>query len=299
MKDVGNFLGIKVAREKNGYINLTQPELIDKIVETVGLQSNSSYFTTPSSGPLLTKDSEGDDRRPDFDYRAAVGMIIYLTSSSIPELSFASHQRARFSQNPKRIHEIAVRKIGRYLQGTRDKGYFLNPNNTKHLDCYVDADFAGLWNPDEAQDPTTLKSRTGYVITFCVCPVLRVSKLQTETALSTTEAEYIALSQAMRDLIPMKNLLLELAAVTGIDLSQTITHSTIFEDNKGCVDLVKSPKMRPRTKHIALNYHHLRSHIGKKITIKWISTEYQLADIYPKSMTEAKFQRLRKELMGW
>jgi hypothetical protein len=84
-------------------------------------------------------------------------MIIYLTSSSRPELAFVSHQCTRFSQNSERIHEIEVRKIRRYLQGTRDKGCFLNPNNTKNLDCYVDADFAGLWNPDEAQDPTTLK----------------------------------------------------------------------------------------------------------------------------------------------
>jgi hypothetical protein len=103
----------------------------------------------------------------------------------------------------------------------------------------------------------------------------------------------------MRDLIPMKKLLLELAAVTGLELSQTITHSTIFEDNKGCVDLVKSPNMRPRTKHIALKYHHFRSHIGKEITIKWISTDDQLADIFTKSLTEATFQLLRKRLMGW
>jgi hypothetical protein len=77
-------------------------------------------------------------------------MIIYLTSLSRPELAFASHQCTIFSQNPKRVHEIAVRKIGRYLQGTRDKRYFLNLNNTHNLDCYVDVDFAGLWNPDEA-----------------------------------------------------------------------------------------------------------------------------------------------------
>jgi hypothetical protein len=176
--DVGNFLGIKVERQKNGSINLTQPGLIDKIIETVGLESNSSYLTTPSSGHLLTKDSEGEERKHEFDYRAAVGMIIYLTSSSRPELAFASHQSARFSRNPKRINEITVRNIGRYLHGTRYTGYFLNPNNTKNLDCYVDADFSGLWNPDEAQDPTTLKSRTGYVITFCGCPVIWASKLQ-------------------------------------------------------------------------------------------------------------------------
>jgi hypothetical protein len=97
----------------------------------------------------------------------------------------------------------------------------------------------------------------------------------------------------------MKIFLLELAAVTGLELSQKITHSTtIFEDNKGCVDLVKSPKMRPRTKHIALKYHNFRSHIGKYITIKWISIDDQLADIFTKSLTEAKFQLLRKRLMG-
>jgi hypothetical protein len=152
---------------------------------------------------------------------------------------------------------------------------------------------------DEAQDNTTLKSRKGYVITFCGCPVLWASKLQTQIALSATEAEYIALSQAMCNLIKMKNVLLELAAVIGIELSQTITHSTISEDNKGCVDLVKLPKMRPRTKHIALKYHHFLPHNGKDITIKWISTDDQLEDIFTKSLTEAKFQLLRKRLMGW
>jgi hypothetical protein len=102
--DVINVLGIKVEQQKNGSINLTQPGLIDKIIETVGLKSNSSYLTTPSSGSLLTKDSVGEIRRHEFDYRAPVGMNIYLTSSSRPELAFASHQCARFSQNPKRIH---------------------------------------------------------------------------------------------------------------------------------------------------------------------------------------------------
>jgi hypothetical protein len=96
-----------------------------------------------------------------------------------PELAFASHQCAIFSQNPKRINEITVGKIGRYLEVTRYKGYFLNRNNTKNSDCYMDAYFAGLWNPYEAQDHTTLKSRKGNVITFFGSPVLWVSKLHT------------------------------------------------------------------------------------------------------------------------
>ena len=71
------------------------------------------------------------------------------------------------------------------------------------LNCYVDADFAGLYNVEDQQDPVCVKSRTGYVLTLGKTPLLWVSKLQTEVALSTTEAEYIALSQAMRELIPM------------------------------------------------------------------------------------------------
>jgi hypothetical protein len=73
--DVGNFLGIKVERQKNGLIDLTQPVLIDKIIQRVGLESNSSYLPTPSSGPLLAKDSEGEECKHEFDYRAAVGII--------------------------------------------------------------------------------------------------------------------------------------------------------------------------------------------------------------------------------
>jgi hypothetical protein len=138
-----------------------------------------------------------------------------------------------------------------------------------------------MWE-ETSDEPNSVKSRTSYVITFANCPVLWVSKLQTETALSTTEAEYIALSQAMRDLTPMRTLLTELASLTKLKIGDTITHSTVFEDNKGCVELANAPKMRPRTKHIAIKYHHFRSHVAcGDIKIQWIDTKHQLADISP------------------
>jgi hypothetical protein len=103
-----------------------------------------------------------------------------------------------------RIYEIAIHHICHYLQATSDKGYILQPTpNHRNLDCYVDADFAGLWTEASSSESTSVKSHTGFVILFASCPLLWVSKLQTEVALSTAEAEYIALSQAMRDLIPM------------------------------------------------------------------------------------------------
>jgi hypothetical protein len=227
-------------------------------------------------------------------------MLTYLSMTSRPDIAFAVHQCARFSTCPMRIHELAVRRICRYLQGTKDKGYILKPSSHRNLDCYVDADFAGMWDAESSDEPSSVKSRTGYVITFANCPVLWVSKLQTEIALSTTEAEYIALSQAMRDLIPMRTLLVELTTLTKLTFGETFTHSTIFEDNKGCVELVVAPKMRPRTKHIAIKYHHFRSHIANgDIKIQWIDTKSQLADIFTKPLAEIAFTSLRTVLLGW
>ena len=169
-----------------------------------------------------------------------------------------------------------------------------------NLDCFVDADFAGTWSPSTSDDPSSVKSRTGYVITLASCPVLWSSKLQSEVALSTTEAEYIALSQSTRDLLPLRSLLLELSKATKLIVGSTTAHSTIFEDNKGCVELATAPKMRPRTRHIALKYHHFRSHIDNgNLHIKWIDTKHQLADIFTKPLAGPLFISLRTALLGW
>jgi hypothetical protein len=131
-------------------------------------------------------------------------MLNYLASSTRPDIAFAVHQCAKFTTNPRRNHELAIRLIVRYLKATANKGYILRPTYPPQLDCYVDADFAGSWTSSTAENPSSVKSRTGYVITFASCPVLWCSKLQTEVALSTTEVEYIALSQSARDLIPLR-----------------------------------------------------------------------------------------------
>ena len=94
-----------------------------------------------------------------------------------------------------------------------DKGLILNPRDDYGIDCYPDADFAGLWGHEHPQDPHCARSRTGYVITLAGCPILWVSKLQTEIALSTMEAEYVALSSACKDLFPIMDVVKELGAV--------------------------------------------------------------------------------------
>jgi hypothetical protein len=151
------------------------------------------------------------------------------------------------------------------------------------------------------QDPSTAKSRTGYIIQYASCPLLWASKLQTQIALSTTEAEYIALSTALREVIPLIELLREMKR-KWIDVYTTSPriYCKAFEDNSGALELAQTPKIRPRTKHINVIYHHFREYVRDgSIQLYAISSVKQLADICTKPLAQNVFLPLRKSIMGW
>ena len=152
---------------------------------------------------------------------------------------------------------------------------------------YADADFAGMWNSDaQEQDPLKVKSRSGHVILLGNCPLLWSSKLQTEIACSTMEAEFISLSSAMRDLLPARQILQAVGPILSVDIPPGAQlQSTIFEDNNGCLLLATVPKMTPRSKHIAVKYFWFRSQVGPEpgINIVKCDTKDMLADIFTKA----------------
>ena len=153
------------------------------------------------------------------------------------------------------------------------QGILYQPDKTRSIDTYVEASFEGEWNTSWSDDPSSVMSRTGYIILYSNCPVIWCSKLQTDIILSTTESQCIALSQSLRDVIPFMGLFRELQPVLYITQDSPTVHCTTFEDNKGYIDLVNTPKMRPCTKHIALKYHHFRSFIcDKTISIQYVET---------------------------
>jgi hypothetical protein len=151
-------------------------------------------------------------------------------------------------------------------------------------------------------------------------PLLWVSKMQTQIALSTMEAEYVALSQSMRDLIPIRQILQEIMTtvfhikptityrsiskafedVKDGSLPSNIDHSTVYEDNQACLKFARMAQLSPRTKHIGIPYHWFRSKVESlDIQIEPISTTKQLADPFTKGLSQVPFELFRKALMGW
>ena len=299
--DLDKYLGVDVKRHKDGRIELTQTHLIQRFLEVIGLDKDKvNPRTTPALKPLLFKDLDGLSRKYIWNYRQAIGMLNYLASTTRPDISMAVHQAARFCIDPKLSHEKAVIRIGKYLIGTDDKGMIFRPDPTKGLECFVDADFAGGWNKADAIDAGAVLSRTGYVLTYAGCPLTWCSKLQSEIALSTTEAEYIALSQALREVIPLITLLEEIKEVFPIHTPTPEIHCKVWEDNNGALSLAQNQKFSPRTKHISIKYHHFRDHVNRgTVTIHPIDTKEQTADIFTKPLDEALFVHLRKKLNGW
>ena len=117
-----------------------------------------------------------------------VGMITYLQGNSRPKMSMAVHQTTRFCNNPMLLHDKAIKRLGRYLSHTRKEGIAYNPDTSKGLECYVDADFAGGWQEANTYDADNVMSQTGMVIMYDNCPIFWRSSLQTEIDLSTAEA---------------------------------------------------------------------------------------------------------------
>jgi hypothetical protein len=303
---IDKYLGVDIRKVDEDSFEMSQPFLIQRITSLLGIDNGrTNKKLTPVGKPLLNKDTDGEPRKYDWSYRGAIGMLTYLTGSVRPDIAMAVHQCARFSINPKRSHEQAVMRIGRYLLSSKDRGIVYKPDSSLGLETYVDADFAGAWDPENAGDADTVYSRTGFVIRYAGCPVLWQSKLQTEIALSTAEAEYIAMSRALRETIPLMNLMREINVIFKLHIPQPKFVLKVHEDNQSCIAMANNPKFTPRTKHIAIKYHHFRKHVKNHsnpngfIDIVYCPTHDQIADIFTKPTSDDIFWKLRMLLMGW
>ena len=253
---------------------------------------------------MLGKDLEGDPVACSFSYPSVIGMLWHLHNHSRPDLGFAVSQCARFAFAPKRSHELALIRIGQYLKGTENEGLIMKPLSPDkfHMDVHVDSDFLGVYGKEERTDPDNVRSRTGYVIMLNECPVIWNSHLQSAISVSTMMAEYHALSTAMREVIPLRNLIRVLSKGLNLNVDcDTSFKTTVWEDNMGALTLanLEPGHSTPRSKFYDSKVHWFRQFLGPLLRALKIESTKQVADLFTKPLTREVFVRLRKMLCGW
>ena len=205
---------------------------------------NSRSITTPvnTSNKLLsvTEESEVVDQRL---YQSAVGSLLYLSCWTRPDITFAVSNVARFCSKPMKQHWTAVKRIMRYLRGTQNYDILYTRDCVTDVEGYSDADWAG--------DVNDRKSTSGYVFTISGGAVSWKSKKQTSVALSTAEAEYIALASTAQEAMWMRQLTADLKSAPS-------KATTIYEDNQSAIEMAKNPQFHGRAKHIEIKYHFIR-----------------------------------------
>jgi hypothetical protein len=202
---------------------------------------------------------------------------------------------------------VALERIGQYLKGTSEEGLILRPQplgSVFNTDIYVDADFAGGWGFESRDDPTCVKSRTGYVIEVMGCPVSWSSKLQGCIATSTMEAEYTALSMALRAAIPFMDVCKYVVSkfMDNGPGSCVTFKTTVHEDNQGALILgqLEPGRTTSHSKFYALKFHWFRSWLKpREIELQYIDTKEQKADMFTKSLGTVEFLRARMLTCGW
>ena len=306
------YLGIKYDKIDTDTIKMSQEGLIQKIIDATRMKGCNPH-PVPTTVEALGTNEGGNYMSDDWNYRSIIGMMLYLSSNTRPDIAYAVSQVARFSHSPKQSHAEAVKTIIRYLSGTKTEGIIFKRPEKLNIECYVDADFAGLYNREDPSNPVSVKSRTGYIISVGGCYILCKSQLQSVIALSTSEAEYGALSHAMRAVIPLRATLLEM--INKVDMIDSRSRNpfgqrssvlkfdtTVYEDNSSALSLALNQKVTSRTKHWSVKFHFFWSYINEDSNhtkCEKVSTDKQKADYLTKGLSKTTFKNCRQLNQGW
>ena len=291
MTDLGQlewYLGMQITQDTaGGTTTISQRTYIDTVLERFGM-ADCAPCTTPMLIDPPTKEDcpvtdEDKQAMSEVPYRSAIGALMYLSVCTRPDIARAVNRLAKFVINPGQAHWKAVKRVLRYLQHTKEHGLKLTADDGVGLNAYVDASWG---DPDQDR-----KSTTGFLCRLGSSPVSWSSYTQSSVARSSTEAEYMALSDATQEVVWLHRLLNELG------LSQSA--AVVFEDNQGCIKLAQnSSGINRRTKHIDVRYHYVKHVVHSGIiTLKYCTTRSMVADILTKPLGKIRFEELR-DLMG-
>jgi uncharacterized membrane protein YgcG len=282
MSDLGElryFLGLEVKQEKNG-IFLSQGKYARDLLTKCDML-NCNTVSTPMNVREVLRKEDGTESADGFKFRSMVGGLMYLTHTR-PDISHATGVVSRFMANPTKLHMTAAKRVLRYIADTIDYGIWYKKERGARLIGYSDSDWAS-----GSEDR---KSTSGYLFLLGTGPVCWSSKKQPTVALSTAEAEYVALSSAAQHGVWMRRIL--------EDMQQARRESTVIKcDNMSTIAMAKNPVQHGRCKHIDIKLHFVRDLVADgTIKLEFVSTENQLADLLTKGLPVKIFEDLRKKI---
>ncbi|GKE38941.1 ribonuclease H-like domain-containing protein, partial [Tanacetum coccineum] len=214
------------------------------------------------------------------DYRSMVGSLMYLTSN-MPDIMFATYMCGRYQENPNEHHVTSVKRIFRYLKGTINLGLWYPKDFGFDLTAYSDADHAGC-HLDRKSTSVSVQFLGDKLVCWS-------SKKQNCVSISTAESEYVVVSGCCAQILWMRTQL--------TDYSFLYDKVPIYCDSKSAIAISYNPVQHTRTKHIDVRYHFIKDHVEKgTIEIYFVGTEFQLADLFTKSLPEARFKFLVEKL---
>lgn len=265
------------------------------MLEAYGFKDCNPVTTPMEPGIVLQKSDAEVDIKLQQEYQRAVGSLMYAMVQTRPDIAYAVSTLAQYSSNPNQTHWTAVKRIFRYLKGTLNLGieYSRDARRGNELVGYSDADYAG--------DRDSRRSTSGFVFMLAGGPITWASRKQTSVALSTCEAEYMAMSKASTEAMWLRKLLHEVDFSTPSTPPQTNLGIKIkpmlYADNQGAIALTENPVFHNKTKHIENRYHYIRERVAEgSIAVKYISTDNMIADGLTKPLSRIKFQRFVQQV---
>ena len=280
--EVHYVLGMSVKRNRNlKILTIDQRVYLENVLKRFGMQSCKPIATPLEPGKKF--EALGDDDPVDVtEYQAVIGSLTYAVVSTRPDLAVAVGMLSQFMKGPGKEHWTGIKRVLRYIKGTLDYGLKFVYSKNFVLYGYSDADWAG--------DIESRKSTSGYVFRLGGCTISWKSKKQPVVALSSTEAEYVALCHAAQETVWLRNLL------HSINLQQSEA-TILYEDNQGAMALSNNPKDHTRTKHIDVKYHYVRETIEHGyVNLMYCPTENMVADMLTKGLPKQTFEKFRSQM---
>lgn len=282
MKDLGPvkvMLGIQISRDRpNRKLFISKQEYIEQILSRFGMET-SRPVKTPMEKLIFSSSSNISDlAAADVPYRQAIGSLIYLVTNTRPDIAFTVGQLSKHPENPSQSNWASVKRVLRYLAGTRAHGILFDGKKGFEIQGFSDSDYAG-----SIEDR---KSTSGYIFLIAGGAISWKSKKQATIATSTCEAEYMACCTATKEAVWISRLIADILQKTNPE------PVTIGIDNNGTIFLANNPAINERSKHIDVQYHFVRECIkDKKINLIHCNTNDQLADPLTKPLEHIKHSR--------